>query len=223
MARLVYLIDDDDVVRDSASLLLRAHGFDVASFASAAAFLETIDPEKPGCVMLDISMPDMDGLTAQEQLNQRGINFPVLILTGEGDIGRAVRAMKNGAIEFLEKPYDEAELVAALAAGFALLDQRVLDASKADAARQKIARLSNRERQVMQGLLDGLPNKLIAYHLNLSTRTVESFRATLMDKLGVRTASAAVRIALLAGLPGLSEAPVSPAPDQAGADPAAAD
>jgi two-component system response regulator FixJ len=131
--------------------------------------------------------------------------------------------MKNGAIEFLEKPYDEAELIAALAAGFALLDQRVLDASKADAARQKIARLSNRERQVMQGLLDGLPNKLIAYHLNLSTRTVESFRATLMDKLGVRTASAAVRIALLAGLPGLSEAPVSPAPDQAGADPAAAD
>lgn len=215
MARLVYLVDDDDVVRDSAALLLRANGFDVASFSSAPDFLNNVQHDQPGCVMLDISMPEMDGLAAQEQLNLRGIHFPVLILTGEGDISRAVRAMKNGAVEFLEKPYDEAQLLNALSAGFALLDQRVSDAGKAEDARQKIARLSNRERQVMQGLLDGLPNKLIAYHLNLSTRTVESFRASLMEKLGVRTASAAVRLALLAGLPGLSEVPATPAPDTA--------
>ena len=213
MARLIYLVDDDDVVRDSAALLLRANGFEVASFANAPDFLASVEADRPGCVMLDITMPEMDGLAAQEQLNNRGINFPVLILTGEGDIGRAVRAMKNGAIEFLEKPYDEAELLNALSAGFALLDQRVSDAVKTDEARQKVDSLSNRERQVMQGLLDGLPNKLIAYHLNLSTRTVESFRASLMEKLGVRTASAAVKIALAAGLVGLAEATVSATPD----------
>lgn len=209
MARLVYLVDDDDVVRDSAALLLGAHGFDVRSFASAPAFLDTLQPDQPGCIMLDITMPDMDGLAAQEALNKRGIAFPVLILTGEGDIGRAVRAMKNGAIEFLEKPYDEAELLSALSAGFALLDQRLSEACKIEEARQKIARLSNRERQVMQGLLDGLPNKLIAHQLSLSIRTVESFRATLMEKLGVRTVSAAVRIALLADLPALSASEAS--------------
>lgn len=163
--------------------------------------------------MLDISMPGMDGLEVQEQLNARNIGFPVLILTGEGDIARAVRAMKNGAIEFLEKPYDEASLLAALDQGFTLLAQRVSDTCKTQEAQRKIARLSNRERQVMQGLLDGLSNKLIAYQLDLSIRTVESFRATLMDKLGVRTVSAAVRLALLAGLPALSEA--APAPSSA--------
>ena len=204
MTQLVYLVDDD-VVRDSAALLLRASGFDVVSFASAPDFLAQVQPDQPGCVMLDISMPEMDGLAAQEALNARGIHFPVLILTGQGDIGRAVRAMKNGAIEFLEKPYVAEELLSALAVGFKLLEQRVADASKAEDARQKIARLSNRERQVMQGLLDGLPNKLIAHHFGLSIRTVESFRATLMEKLGVRTVSAAIRLALLGGLPALSE------------------
>ena len=103
MRGLVYLIDDD-VVRDSAALLLRAHGFQVAEFSGAAPFLAQLDAALPGCIMLDIGMPGMDGLEVQEQLNARNIGFPVLILTGEGDIARAVRAMKNGAIEFLEKP-----------------------------------------------------------------------------------------------------------------------
>lgn len=213
MRGLVYLIDDDDVVRDSAALLLRTHGFQVAEFSGAAPFLAQLDGALPGCIMLDIGMPGMDGLEVQEQLNTWDIRFPVLILTGEGDIARAVRAMKNGAIEFLEKPYDEASLLAALDQGFTLLAQRVSDTCKTREAQRKIARLSNRERQVMQGLLDGLSNKLIAYQLDLSIRTVESFRATLMDKLGVRTVSAAVRLALLAGLPALSEA--APAPSSA--------
>lgn len=213
MRGLVYLIDDDVVVRDSAALLLRTHGFQVAEFSCAAPFLAQLDAALPGCIMLDISMPGMDGLEVQEQLNARNIRFPVLILTGQGDIARAVRAMKNGAIEFLEKPYDEASLLAALDQGFTLLAQRVSDTCKTQEAQRKIARLSNRERQVMQGLLDGLSNKLIAYQLDLSIRTVESFRATLMDKLGVRTVSAAVRLALLAGLPALSDA--APAPSSA--------
>ncbi len=205
MERLVYLVDDDDVVRDSAALLLQANGYQVIAFADSAFFLADLCPARPGCIMLDICMPGIDGLETQEQLNARGIDFPVLILTGAGDISRAVRAMKNGAIEFLEKPYQEAALLSALDAGFDLLRKRVSDGGKAKDARDRIARLSNRERQVMQGLLDGLPNKLIAHQLGLSIRTVESFRAMLMEKLGVRTLSAAVRLALLAGLPALSE------------------
>lgn len=205
MTRLIYLVDDDDVVRDSAALLLRANGYEVRGFADARSFLDGIRADQPGCVMLDIGLPGMDGLEAQEQLNAQDLGFPVLILTGEGDIARAVRAMKNGAVEFLEKPYDEERLLNALDTAFALLHQRVSDTGKAQDARDKVARLSNRERQVMQGLLDGLPNKLIAYQLGLSIRTVESFRATLMEKLGVRSVSAAVRIALTAGLPALSE------------------
>lgn len=205
LMKRIYLVDDDKVVRESASVLLRSHGYCVASFPDAETFLDQIDIDQPGCIMLDISMPGIDGLEAQERLVARGVPFPVLILTGEGDIGRAVRAMKNGAVEFLEKPYDEGILVEALERAFALLAQRVSDTGRLDEARQKIAGLSNRERQVMQGLLDGLPNKLIAYQLGLSIRTVESFRASLMDKLGVRSVSAAVRMALLAGLPGLSE------------------
>lgn len=205
MDRLVYLVDDDDSVRDSAAFLLKAHGYKVEQFGNAEAFLGGIDVQAPGCIMLDVQMPGMNGLETQEVLNARAINFPVLILTGEGDIERAVRAMKNGAFEFLEKPYDEANLLATLDNAFEELARRVADSGKFDDAKYRIARLSNRERQVMQGLLDGLPNKLIAFQLGLSIRTVESFRATLMEKLGVRTVSAAVRLALLAGLPALSE------------------
>lgn len=205
MGQRVYLVDDDESVRASAALLLRANGFQVATFGDATSFLAALQPDQPGCVILDISLPGMDGLEAQEQLNVRGIQFPVLILTGAGDVTKAVRAMKNGAIEFLEKPYHESALLAALDNGFRVMRARVSEGGKAQDARDRISRLSNRERQVMQGLLDGLPNKLIAHRLGLSTRTVESFRATLMEKLGVRTLSAAVRIALLANLAPLSE------------------
>lgn len=204
-SRTIYLVDDDDMVRSSAAALLRANGYRVTDFSDAQQMLADLDPALPGCIMLDINMPGMDGLEAQERLNAKGIRFPVLILTGAGDINRAVRAMKNGALEFLEKPYDDVTLLTALENAFVELARRVTDEDKGDDARTRIARLSKREREVMQGLLDGLPNKLIAYHLGLSIRTVESFRATLMDKLGVRTVSAAVRLALLAGLPSLSE------------------
>lgn len=207
--KLIYLVDDDHVVRDSAAALLRANDYTVRDFADAESFLNEVDAQMPGCVMLDIGMPGLDGLATQERLNAMGIRFPVIILTGEGDINRAVRAMKNGAIEFLEKPYDELALLSALDTAFDELARRVSDTGKVEDARYKISRLSNRERQVMQGLLDGLPNKLIAYHFGLSIRTVESFRATLMDKLGVRTVSAAVRLALQAGLPPLSEDPAA--------------
>lgn len=205
MSRLIYLIDDDDTVRESAAFLLKTNGYAVEQFPSGEAFLAAVDSAEPGCIMLDLQMPGLDGHETQEALNGKGIRFPVLILTGNGDIDRAVRAMKNGALEFIEKPYVEEHLLATLDTAFAELERRVSEFGKLDDAKARIAKLSNRERQVMQGLLDGLPNKLIAYHLGLSIRTVESFRATLMEKLNVRTVSAAVRLAMVAGLPSFSE------------------
>lgn len=205
MGRLIYLIDDDDCVRESTACLLRENNYDVKEYNNSKQFIEELDGGRPACIMLDIAMPELDGLQTQDLLNERGIAFPVLILTGQGDVARAVRAMKNGAVEFLEKPYPEDKLLEALDKAFETLDQRVSQWSKQQEARRKIAGLSKREREVMQGLLDGLPNKIIAFKLGLSIRTVESFRATLMEKLGVRTVSAAVRLALLAGLPALSE------------------
>ena len=205
MGRLIYLIDDDDCVRESTACLLRENNYDVKEYNNSKQFIEELDGGRPACIMLDIAMPELDGLQTQDLLNERGIAFPVLILTGQGDVARAVRAMKNGAVEFLEKPYPEDKLLEALDKAFETLDQRVSQGSKQQEARRKIAGLSKREREVMQGLLDGLPNKIIAFKLGLSIRTVESFRATLMEKLGVRTVSAAVRLGLLAGLPALSE------------------
>lgn len=205
MSRLIYLIDDDDTVRESAAFLLKTSGYAVEQFASGEDFLSAVDTAEPGCIMLDLQMPGLDGHQTQEALNAKGVRFPVLILTGNGDIDRAVRAMKNGALEFIEKPYVEEHLLATLDNAFAELERRVSEYGKSDDAKARIAKLSNRERQVMQGLLDGLPNKLIAYELGLSIRTVESFRATLMEKLSVRTVSAAVRLAMVAGLPSLSE------------------
>lgn len=205
MGRLIYLIDDDDCVRKSTACLLRENNYDIKEYNNSKQFIEELDGGRPACIMLDIAMPELDGLQTQDLLNERGIAFPVLILTGQGDVARAVRAMKNGAVEFLEKPYPEDKLLEALDKAFETLDQRVSQGSKQQEARRKIAGLSKREREVMQGLLDGLPNKIIAFKLGLSIRTVESFRATLMEKLGVRTVSAAVRLALLAGLPALSE------------------
>jgi two-component system response regulator FixJ len=205
MRRLIYLVDDDDYVRESTAFLLRANNYDVIEYSKSKLFIEELDEARPACIMLDIAMPELDGLQTQDLLNERGIAFPVLILTGQGDVARAVRAMKNGAVEFLEKPYEEGKLLEALDKAFETLDQRVSQGGKQQEARRKIAALSKREREVMQGLLDGLPNKIIAYKLGISIRTVESFRALLMEKLGVRTVSAAVRLALLADLPALSE------------------
>lgn len=184
MGRLIYLIDDDDCVRKSTACLLRENNYDIKEYNNSKQFIEELDGGRPACIMLDIAMPELDGLQTQDLLNERGIAFPVLILTGQGDVARAVRAMKNGAVEFLEKPYPEDKLLEALDKAFETLDQRVSQGSKQQEARRKIAGLSKREREVMQGLLDGLPNKIIAFKLGLSIRTVESFRATLMENLG---------------------------------------
>ncbi|PCG12990.1 response regulator transcription factor [Sphingomonas adhaesiva] len=197
--RLVHLVDDEDAIRRSAGFLLRTSGFDVRTHVSGVAFLKEVKAAEPGCVLLDVRMPEMDGLEVQKQLAERGVGWPVIILTGHGDVPIAVQAMKAGAIDFLEKPFDKATLLRALDTGFAIFDQHDAAAASAEEAKVRIAALTPREQDVLRGLADGLPNKTIAYDLGISPRTVEVHRANLMTKLEVHSLSEALRLAFAAG------------------------
>jgi two-component system, LuxR family, response regulator FixJ len=197
--RQVYLVDDDDAIRRSASFMLQTSGFRVAAFASGTDFLKVARELDPGCVLLDVRMPDIDGLEVQAELKSRGIALPVIVMTGHGDVTVAVAAMKAGAVDFLEKPFEKAELLAAIADGFARLDRGGHRAERAALAVIRLEALTPRERDVLRGLVAGLPNKTIGYDLGISPRTVEIHRAHLMTKLGVRSLSEALRIAFAAG------------------------
>jgi two-component system, LuxR family, response regulator FixJ len=196
--RLVYIVDDDAAVRDSLELLLGSAGFETIAFESADAFLAA--PREPGrgCLLSDIRMPGKNGVELLEVLRLRGDDCPVVLMTGHGDVALAVEAMKRGAQDFIEKPFDDARLIDsisnALAQGGA--GKPAVDPEAA----ASVAALSRRERQVMQGLLDGLSNKAIAREYGISPRTVEVYRANLMAKTGARSMSELMRIALAAGL-----------------------
>jgi two-component system response regulator FixJ len=198
--RTLHIVDDDDDVRESAAMLLEAAGYEVFAYPSGVDFLEKLDVTSPACILLDIHMPQMDGLEVQQKLLERGVHFPVIVLTGQGDVSIAVQAMKNGAFEFLEKPYLNDVLLEAARDAFTKLEATTEDRAVTAQARTSIAKLTARETQVMQALLAGLPNKLIAYELDISVRTVEIYRANVMEKLDARGLSTAVRIALAAGL-----------------------
>jgi len=198
--RLVHIVDDEESVRRSTSFMLKTAGFRVETWPSGTAFLKGARTADPGCILLDVRMPEMDGLEVQQELQARGIAMPVVILTGHGDIGTAVQAMKAGAIDFLEKPFEKAALLAAIEHGLARInDAESRKVREADAA-VLIAGLTARERDVLAGLARGLPNKTIAFDLGISPRTVEVHRANLMTKLDVRSLSDALRIAFAAGL-----------------------
>jgi two-component system response regulator FixJ len=198
--RLIHIIDDEEAIRRSASFMLKTSGFAVETWQSGVAFLKEVRHASSGCILLDVRMPEMDGLEVQQALNERGVGMPVIILTGHGDISIAVRAMKAGAVDFLEKPFEKAVLLDAIEAAFARLDDKSAKAERTAAAEVAIAALTQREREVLQGLAQGLPNKTIAYDLGISPRTVEVHRANLMTKLAVRSLSDALRIAFAAGL-----------------------
>ena len=198
--RLIHIVDDEEAIRRSASFMLKTSGFDVATWPSGVAFLKEARNAAPGCVLLDVRMPEMDGLEVQQQLAERGVAMPVVVLTGHGDISIAVRAMKAGAVDFLEKPFEKARLLDAIEAAFERLDNRAGRAERAQDAATAIAALTVREREVLEGLARGLPNKTIAYDLGISSRTVEVHRANVMSKLDVRSLSEALRIAFSAGL-----------------------
>lgn len=203
--KLVHVVDDDDSVRRSVGFMLKTSGYKVCSYASGTEILKASKDLQPGCVLLDIRMPDMDGLQVQEALQERGVTLPVIIMTGHGDVPLSVRAMKAGAIDFIEKPFEKQVLISAVEAGFSTLKRAgsAKDRSKDAAVRLQV--LTAREREVLDGLAQGLPNKTIAYDLGISPRTVEIHRANLMTKLGVRSLSEALRIAFA-----LQDEPVPP-------------
>lgn len=200
--RLVHIVDDEDSIRRSASFMLRTSGFDTRTYQSGVEFLKDVKHADAGCVLLDVRMPVIDGLEVQRELNDRGIGLPVIVLTGHGDISIAVQAMKAGAIDFLEKPFEKAQLLVALDTGFAKLERRDDAAVSAHDAEVRIAALTAREQDVLRGLARGHPNKTIAYDLGISPRTVEVHRANLMTKLEVRSLSEALRVAFAAGIEG---------------------
>ncbi len=196
----VYIVDDDEAVRDSLSVLIEGDGFAVRSFASAPSFLTAAADLPPGVLIADIRMPEMDGLELQQRLAERALAFPMIIITGHGDVPLAVRAMKAGALDFIEKPFAAQTILDSVGNAIGALAPGRDRNPAAAAAVARLELLSPRERQVLEGLLAGLPNKSIAYDLAISPRTVEVHRARLMDKTGARSLSELIRLALAAGV-----------------------
>ncbi|WP_213268810.1 response regulator [Hyphomonas sp.] len=198
--RLIHLVDDDEAIRHSASFMLRHSGFRVKTYVDGVAFLEQVEEAEKGCILLDVQMPRMDGLQVQEALNERGVAMPVIVLTGHGDVAVAVRAMKAGAVDFVEKPYAKQTLVDALTRAFERLEARRKEEVLADESRGLIEHLTPREREVLNGLVSGQTNKEIAISLDISPRTVEIHRANVMEKMGASNLSTVLRIAFAAGI-----------------------
>ncbi len=198
--RRVYIVDDEPIVRRSIQFMLRPSGFEVQSFESGEAFLKAVAGLANGCLVLDVRMAGMDGLAVQQALRDRGIVMPVIIITGHGDIGIVVRAMKAGAVDFIEKPFEKSVLVAAIEQALMHHDGREQLTTLAEAARAQLNVLTPREQDVLAGLVDGQSNKVIANGLGISPRTVEIHRANLMSKLTVNSLSDALRIAFTARL-----------------------
>lgn len=200
MIRTIYIIDDDDAVRASLHSLLSVHSDRVIrSYRSGDAFLEEVGDLDPGVVLLDFHMPGSSGLDVLQALG-RGPRFVPIILTGQGNVATAVQAMKAGALDFVEKPYDAETLMEVIDHAFAQLEQGGEVAARVQKAKAKIALLSPRETDTLKGLIEGQSNKVIAYELEISPRTVEIYRANLMEKLDVRSLSEALRIAFAAGM-----------------------
>jgi two-component system response regulator FixJ len=200
MSRNVYVIDDDEAMRDSLNFLLDSAGFAVTLFETAQQFLDALPQLAIGCVVSDVRMPGIDGIELLKRLKAQQRGFPIVVMTGHGDVPLAVEAMKLGAMDFLEKPFDDGRLIAMIEAALRLAEP----AAKHDAAAQdisaRIASLSPRERQVMEGLVAGLSNKLIAREYDISPRTIEVYRANVMTKMHANSLSELVRFAMRAGL-----------------------
>ncbi|HYI47893.1 MAG TPA: response regulator [Allosphingosinicella sp.] len=197
---VIAIVEDDDAVRQSTDAFLRGAGHRVVSYASGVDFLASNPGNDLSCVLLDMRMAGIDGFEVMRVLKQREIAVPVVILTGHGDVPLAVEAMKLGAIDFLEKPYKSADLLEAirLARTTRVAARRARPVDKD--AKARIAALSERQRAVLSGILKGQPNKIIAWELGLSIRTVESYRSEMFSRLGVRGAAGAIRLAIAAGM-----------------------
>jgi two-component system response regulator FixJ len=193
----VHVVDDDDAVRNSLAFLLETDGMTVFTYPSGPAFLAAADAAR-GCIVADVRMPDMDGMELLRRLSQRGIGLPVIIITGHGDIPLAVEAMKAGATDFIEKPFDDTLLLNVIKAALSREAGQSKRGGERAEMQERLASLSARERQVLDGIVAGRANKVIAFDLGISPRTVEVYRANLMTKLQANSVSDLVRMALLA-------------------------
>ena len=194
----VYIIDDDAAVRDSLALLLRLHGFDTVEFEGAEAFLSALGAEWSGIVLVDLRMPGMSGLELQSELQARTIELPVIVITAHGETSAARTSFKAGAVDFLEKPIDRDQLLNAVREGLRLESERVRRAGQAATITRQLARLTPREREVLDRVVEGKHNREIAADLSISVRTVEVHKARVLSKMGVERVADLLRLVLTA-------------------------
>ena len=195
---IIHVIDDDEAVRDSLSFLLESAGMTVRSYDSARNFLAGLASLEPGCIVTDVRMPEMSGLELVRELNTRSCPLPVIVITGHGDVPLAVEAMRAGVVDFIEKPFDDTTILAALSAAMERGRDRRAHDSERNLIAQRLAGLSAREHHVLSGLVAGQSNKVVAQVLAISPRTVEVYRANLMTKMQANSLSELVRMALIA-------------------------
>jgi FixJ family two-component response regulator len=192
---LVYIVDDDSAVRDSLAMLLKSVGIKNQTFESAIAFLEAFDPDRIGCLVADIRMPVMSGLQLQKELNARKVGIPIIFITGHGDVPMAVDAMKDGAVDFLTKPFRDQDLLARIRSALSSAELAFEAEHKLREVREHFESLTPREKEVMELVVKGSANKVIAMDLGVSQRTVELHRARVMQKMAVRSLAELVRLA----------------------------
>jgi two-component system response regulator FixJ len=193
-AAIIHVIDDDEAIRLSLTFLLETAGFQVRAYDSALAFLDRLDLPRHGCVVTDVRMPDMDGLTLQRTMMERQVMLPVIVMTGHGDVPVAVQALKAGAADFIEKPFDDELLIRAIHTALERNRREQEENDEAAAVAARLSTLTPREVEVLAGLVKGHPNKTVAYDLGISARTVEVHRARVMDKMQARSLSELVRM-----------------------------
>jgi two-component system response regulator FixJ len=196
----VYVVDDDRDVRRSLSFMLGASKIRSYPFGSGGDFLEALPDLEPGCVLLDIRMPQMDGFQVMAELRKRDVDWPVIVMTGHGEVPTAVRAMKQGAVDFIEKPFSEEALLASFTQAFGVLEERESSGQRRRVARERVDQLTGREGEVLAGLLAGESNKQLAARLGISLRTVEMHRGNMMERLQVGNLAEALSLALKAGM-----------------------
>lgn len=204
MRPTVFVVDDDKLVRESLAWLIGSIDLPVSLYEDGQAFLREYDPQRPGCLILDVRMPGLSGMDLHERLNQRDIALPVIIVTGHADVPMATRAMKAGAFDFIEKPYNDQLMLETVQNAIAFDLERRRRVGQIAALQARFQGLTPREREVMALIVQGRPNKVIADRLEISVKTVELHRTNIMAKVQVRSAAELVRLAVTAGLDGLS-------------------
>jgi len=194
---VIYIVDDDDGMRRALGILMTTVGYDTMAYARPGEFLANYAPDQPGCLILDVRMPEMSGLEVQQQLNRSGAMIPIILVTGHGDIPMAVQAMKDGAFDFLQKPFRDQDLLDRINGALKLDAENRATEEKHAELKRRAESLTPREREVMAKVVDGYANKVIAIDLGLSERTVEIHRANVMDKMGARSIAHLVKMHLI--------------------------